>query len=186
MIRPVAASRVTDPRFAKRNPFSGRRKTMAEALSPGAKKIQDALTALGAKGEVVELPASTRTSAEAASAIGCSIGQIAKSIIFRTMETGRPVMVIASGFNRINEEKIHNIVGEPIKKADADFVREATGFAIGGVPPIGHLGATITIIDEDLLKLDEIWAAAGTPNAVFKLSPANLVRMTGGRVMPIK
>jgi prolyl-tRNA editing enzyme YbaK/EbsC (Cys-tRNA(Pro) deacylase) len=159
---------------------------MAEELSSGAKKIQDALTALGVKGEVVELPASTRTSAEAASAIGCSIGQIAKSIIFRTVESGRPVMVIASGLNRVDEAKIRAFVGEPIQKADADFVRKATGYAIGGVPPIGHPGSTITIIDEDLVKLDEIWAAAGTPHAVFKLDPADLPRMTGGSVKPIK
>ncbi|MGB7539532.1 MAG: YbaK/EbsC family protein [Anaerolineales bacterium] len=159
---------------------------MPEALSHSANRIQDALNALGLKLKVVELPASTRTSAEAASAIGCSIGQIAKSIIFRTVETGRPVMVIASGVNRVDEAKIQTIVGEPIKKADADFVRKATRYAIGGVPPIGHLGSTIAIIDEDLLKMDEIWAAAGTPNAVFKLSPASLVQMTGGGVKTIK
>jgi prolyl-tRNA editing enzyme YbaK/EbsC (Cys-tRNA(Pro) deacylase) len=159
---------------------------MPEELSPSAKRIQDALTALGAKGEVVELPASTRTSAEAAAAIGCSIEQIAKSIIFRTVATSRPVMVIASGVNRVNEEKIKNILGEAIKKADADFVRKATGFAIGGVPPIGHAEPILIIIDEDLLKMNDIWAAAGTPNAVFKLSPANLVQMTGGSVKSIK
>ncbi|OGO10165.1 MAG: prolyl-tRNA editing protein [Chloroflexi bacterium RBG_13_60_9] len=159
---------------------------MAEVLSPGAKKFQDALTALGAKGEVVELPASTRTSAEAASAIGCSIGQIAKSIIFRAVSTGRPVMVIASGINRIHEEKIQTLIGEAVKKADPDFVRQATGFAIGGVPPIGHAEPILTIIDEDLTKLDEIWAAAGSPHAVFKLSPASLIKMTGGSVKPIK
>jgi prolyl-tRNA editing enzyme YbaK/EbsC (Cys-tRNA(Pro) deacylase) len=161
-------------------------KIMAEALSSSAKRIQDALDALGMKVEVVELPASTRTSAEAASAIGCSIGQIAKSIIFRTVGSSRPVMVIASGVNRVNEKKIQNIIGEAIKKADPDFVRKATGYAIGGVPPIGHAETIITIIDEDLTKLDEIWAAAGTPNAVFKLSPANLVQMTGGSVKSIK
>ena len=159
---------------------------MPEALSRSANRIQDALDALGMKVEVVELPASTRTSAEAASAIGCSIGQIAKSIIFRTVGSSRPVMVIASGVNRVNEEKIQNIIGEAIKKADPDFVRKATGYAIGGVPPIGHAETIITIIDEDLTKLDEIWAAAGTPNAVFKLSPAHLVQMTGGSVKSIK
>ena len=159
---------------------------MTEELSRSAKRIQDALNALGAKLEVVELPASTRTSAEAAAAIGCSIKQIAKSIIFRSVATGRPVMVIASGPNRVNEEKIRGIIGESIEKADAEFVRKATGFAIGGIPPIGHAEPITTIIDEDLLKLDEIWAAAGTPNAVFKLNPANLVQMTGGSVNPIK
>ncbi len=159
---------------------------MTEELSPSAKKIQDALTALGINGEVLELPASTRTSAEAAAAIGCSIRQIAKSIIFRSVATGRPVMVIASGPNRVNEEKIRGIIGEGIEKADAEFVRKATGFAIGGIPPIGHAEPITTIIDEDLTKLDEIWAAAGTPNAVFKLNPSLLVQMTGGSVKPIK
>ncbi len=159
---------------------------MAEELSRSAKRIQDALNALGAKLEVVELPASTRTSAEAAAAIGCSIRQIAKSIIFRSVVTGRPVMVIASGPNRVNEAKIRGIIGEGIEKADAEFVRKATGFAIGGIPPIGHAEPITTIIDEDLTRLDEIWAAAGTPNAVFKLNPALLVQLTGGSVNPIK
>ncbi len=159
---------------------------MAEELSRSAKRIQDALNALGAKLEVVELPASTRTSAEAAAAIGCSIRQIAKSIIFRSVVTGRPVMVIASGPNRVNESKIRGIIGEGIEKADAEFVRKATGFAIGGIPPIGHAEPITTIIDEDLTRLDEIWAAAGTPNAVFKLNPALLVQLTGGSVNPIK
>ncbi len=159
---------------------------MTSELSRSAQRIQDALNALGAKLEVVELPASTRTSAEAAAAIGCSIRQIAKSIIFRSAATGRPIMVIASGPNRVNEEKIREIIGEGIEKANAEFVRKTTGFAIGGIPPIGHSEPIATIIDEDLLKMDEIWAAAGTPNAVFKLNPANLVQMTGGRVLPIK
>lgn len=159
---------------------------MAEELSRSAKRIQDALNALGARLEVVELPASTRTSAEAAAAIGCSVKQIAKSIIFRSVATGRPVMVIASGPNRVNEEKIRGIIGEGIEKADPEFVKKATGFAIGGIPPIGHVETITTIIDEDLTKLDEIWAAAGTPNAVFKLNPALLVQITGGSVKPIK
>jgi prolyl-tRNA editing enzyme YbaK/EbsC (Cys-tRNA(Pro) deacylase) len=160
--------------------------SMADELSPGAKRIQAALDALGMKAEVAELPASTRTSAEAASAIGCSIGQIAKSIIFRTVTSHKPVMVIASGVNRVNEEKIRDILGEAVEKADAAFVRKATGFVIGGVPPIGHLESITTIIDEDLLKLEEIWAAAGTPHAVFKLNPAGLIQLTGGRVQSIK
>jgi prolyl-tRNA editing enzyme YbaK/EbsC (Cys-tRNA(Pro) deacylase) len=166
-------------------PFSVGEK-MAEALSPSAKRIQESLTAMGMKVEVVELPASTRTSAEAASAIGCSIRQIAKSIIFRTVTHGRPVMVIASGINRVNEGKLRDILGEAVEKADAAFVRKATGFAIGGVPPIGLLESITTIIDEDLMPLDEIWAAAGTPHAVFKLNPADLLQMTNGSVKPIK
>ena len=159
---------------------------MAEVLSPGAKKFQDALTALGAKGEVVELPASTRTSAEAASAIGCSIGQIAKSIIFRAVSTGRPVMVIASGINRVNEEKIQSLIGEAVKKADPDFVRQATGFAVGGVPPVGHPQRMETYLDEDFLQYEAIWAAAGNPNAIFELPTKVLQEITIAKVVRVK
>jgi prolyl-tRNA editing enzyme YbaK/EbsC (Cys-tRNA(Pro) deacylase) len=155
-------------------------------LSPSAQKVQDALNAFGVQLQVLELPASTRTSVEAAQAIGCKVEQIAKSVIFRSSITGRPVLVIASGPNRVNEKKIGELLGEPIGKADADFVRQRTGFVIGGVPPAGHIEPLVTFVDEDLLKLDEIWAAAGTPNAVFRLTPPDLVRITAGRVINIK
>jgi prolyl-tRNA editing enzyme YbaK/EbsC (Cys-tRNA(Pro) deacylase) len=155
-------------------------------LSPSAQKVQDALNAFGVQLQVLELPASTRTSVEAAQAIGCKVEQIAKSVIFRSSITGHPVLVIASGPNRVNEKKIGEVLGEPIGKADADFVRQSTGFVIGGVPPAGHIEPLVTFVDEDLLKLDEIWAAAGTPNAVFRLTPSDLVRITAGRVINIK
>ena len=135
---------------------------------------------------MLELPASTRSAVEAAQAIGCRVEQIAKSLIFRSSQSGRPVLVIASGPNRVNEKKIGELLGEPIGKADADFVRQRTGFVIGGVPPVGHVEPLDTFIDEDLLKLDEIWAAAGTPNAVFCLKPADLVKITSGRVVAVK
>ena len=148
--------------------------------------VQDALKALGFINEVMELQTTTRTSAEAAQAVGCRVEQIAKSIVFRGRQTDRPVLVIASGPNRINEKKIEALISEPIGKADANFVRQRTGFVIGGVPPVGHLEKIEIFIDEDLLKYEEIWAAAGTPNAVFKLTPSDLVKMTGGRVISIK
>lgn len=155
-------------------------------LSSSARKVQDALTALGFAADVVELPTSTRTAAEAAQAVGCQVGQIAKSLVFKTQRTQRPILVIASGANRVDESKLARLVAEPLEKADADFVRERTGFAIGGVPPVGHLERLETYIDEDLFKYEEIWAAAGTPHAVFRLTPADLVRMTGGSIAVTK
>lgn len=155
-------------------------------LSSSAQRVQDALNAIGIKIQVVELPASTRTSAEAAEAVGCQVGQIAKSLIFKTQISERPVLVIASGVNRVSEARLAALIGEPIAKADADFVREHTGFAIGGVPPIGHLKRIQTFIDEDLLGYQEIWAAAGTPHAVFRLTPQELITLTGGQVTMVK
>lgn len=159
---------------------------MTEELSPSARRVQGVLAALGRDFEVVELPSTTRTAVEAAKAIGCSVEQIAKSILFRTVKDKKPVMVIASGVNRVNEAKIADFVGEPVEKADADYVREKTGFVIGGVPPIGHAEPIRTIIDEDLLMLGELWAAAGTPNSVFKLSATSLLEMTAGVLRSIK
>ena len=158
---------------------------MRMSLSSSAQKVQKALKALGLKLEVVELPASTRTSQEAAEAVGCQVGQIAKSIVFQTLISHRPILVIASGPNRINEKVIAELTGEDIGKADADFVRQRTGFVIGGVPPIGHEQRLVTYIDRDLLQYPEIWAAAGTPHAVFHLKPEDLVKMTSGLVIDV-
>lgn len=159
---------------------------MAENLSPSAQKVQDALTAKGfGSMQVLELPASTRTAQEAADAIGCTVAQIAKSLIFRAAESGAPVLVIASGTNRVDVARIAERLGERLGKADADFVRETTGFAIGGVPPVGHAQPLRTFIDRDLLQHDVIWAAAGTPRAVFKLAPDDLVALTGGEVVQV-
>jgi len=135
---------------------------------------------------VMELQSTTRTSAEAAQAVGCRVEQIAKSIVFQGQQTHKPILVIASGPNRANEKRIAEFISEPLGKADADYVRRKTGFVIGGVPPIGHLEKLEIFIDEDLLQYNEIWAAAGTPNAVFKLTPSDLIKMTDGRVVSIK
>ena len=152
-------------------------------LSSSARRVQDALDRLGLILKVVELPGSTRTAADAAQAIGCTVAQIAKSLIFRAKESDRPVLVIASGVNRVNEKVIASILGEKIGKADADFVRQRTGFVIGGVPPVGHSEPIETFLDEDLLQYDEIWAAAGTPHAVFRLTPEDLIRATAGKAI---
>lgn len=158
---------------------------MVNNLSPSAQKVQQALQVMGFALQVVELPDSTRTAAEAAQAVGCQVGQIVKSLVFKAKRSQRPVLVVASGANRVNEKAIEALIGEPLGRADADFVRQRTGFAIGGVPPVGHSERLETFIDEDLLQHAEIWAAAGTPNAVFRLTPDDLVRMTGGRVISI-
>lgn len=159
---------------------------MTQELSASARRVQAALETLGLQLQVVEMPASTRTAVEAAQAAGCEVGQIVKSLVFKTKRSGRAIMVEASGANRVDERRVEALVGEPLGKADAEFVRQQTGFAIGGVPPVGHATEIETYIDEDLLQYAEIWAAAGTPNAIFRLAPADLVKMTGGRVAAIK
>lgn len=155
-------------------------------LSSSALKVQDALDALGLTCQVVELPSSTRTSQEAALAIGTTVAQIVKTLVFKGKQSNQALLVLASGINRVSEERLCALAGEPIEKANADFVREATGFVIGGVPPLGHRQPLRTWIDEDLLQFDEVWAAAGTPHAVFRLDPHDLIRMTGGQIAPIK
>src|SRR5215813_2002345 len=149
---------------------------MAKPLSAAAQRIQDLLASRGLPHQVIEFEQTTRSAADAAAAIGCTVAQIAKSIVFRAA-SGKAVVVIASGPNRIDEAKVAAALGEPIGKADAEFVRTATGFAIGGVPPLGHAQPSFTLIDRDLLALTTIWAAAGTPNAVFQLKPDELVAM---------
>jgi prolyl-tRNA editing enzyme YbaK/EbsC (Cys-tRNA(Pro) deacylase) len=158
---------------------------MSEKLSPSAQKVQEAIRQRGYSVEVVELPQSTRTAVEAAQAVGCDVAQIVKSLIFKTKRTEQPILVLASGANRVNEKTIEALIGEPLGKADAEFVRQQSGFVIGGVPPIGHIQPMRTFIDEDLLQYAEIWAAAGTPHAVFKLTPAMLLELCGGQVTRI-
>ncbi|MDJ0894020.1 MAG: YbaK/EbsC family protein [Alphaproteobacteria bacterium] len=155
-------------------------------LRGSAQRVQAALDKAGIAAEVMEFPETTRTAEEAAAAIGCTVAQIAKSLVFRSAENGRPVLVIASGSNRVDEKKVTALLGEAIEKPDAEFVRDRTGFAIGGVPPAGHREPLITFIDRDLLDLERIWAAAGTPFAVFALSPNQLVELTGGQVADLK
>jgi prolyl-tRNA editing enzyme YbaK/EbsC (Cys-tRNA(Pro) deacylase) len=158
---------------------------MSQPLSEGAQKVQDALNRFGVICKVVELPGSTRTAQEAAQAVGCRVEQIAKSLVFQGKTTSRPVLVVASGANRVNEKKLRDLLSEPVRKADADFVREHTGFAIGGVPPAGLSKPMDIFLDEDLFKYEDIWAAAGTPHAVFKLTAQDLLNITRGKVVKI-
>lgn len=155
-------------------------------LSPSARKVQALLDAAGFGHRVVEHEGSTRTSEEAAAAVGCQVAEIAKSLIFRGKESGRPVLVVASGINRVDEKAVGRLIGEKIERADPEFVLSCTGFAIGGVPPFGHTVPPLVLIDEDLTALETIWAAAGTPNAVFRLTPADLVGLTGGQVVAVR
>jgi prolyl-tRNA editing enzyme YbaK/EbsC (Cys-tRNA(Pro) deacylase) len=159
---------------------------MSSNLSSSALKVQQALSEYGVPCQVVEMPQSTRTADDAARAVGCRVGQIVKSLVFRGIKSHQPLLVATSGANRVNEKLIATIIGEPISKADADFVREKTGFAIGGVAPVGHAHQIQIFIDKDLLQYDEIWAAAGTPNAVFRLTPQELQQITAGQVVSVK
>lgn len=155
-------------------------------LSSTAQKVQDLLIARGYDCKVIEFAESTRTSQEAADRAGCSLGQIAKSMIFKGMTTHAAILVLTSGANRVDEKRISEYVGEPIGRADADFVRGATGFAIGGVPPLGHTQPLRAYMDEDLMQHSTVWAAAGTPNAIFELRPQALQEMTGATVARVK
>ncbi len=154
-------------------------------LPPSARKVQQTLRDLGCACQVVEMPVSTRTAADAAEAVGCRVGQIAKSLVFKTRKSKRPILVITSGANRVDVKRMRQVVGEKLGKADADFVREATGYAIGGVPPVGHAHPIETYIDEDLMQYEAIWAAAGTPRALFRIAPQELARITGGKVVAV-
>lgn len=156
------------------------------SLHPSAQKVQNTLRELGFSGEVLELESSTRTAAEAAQAAGCQIGQIVKSLVFRLEPEGTPLLVLVSGANRVHEKRLGRQLGGTLAKADADFVHEVSGFAIGGVPPVGHKTPMQTCIDEDLLQYEVIWAAAGTPNAIFRLTPPELVRISRGTLLSVK
>ena len=149
-------------------------------------RVRQVLAENGLESPIVEFDASARSAAEAARAIGCPVDEIAKSLVFRAPKSDRAVVVVASGPTRVDEERIAAALGEPIERADAAFVRRKTGFAIGGVAPVGHTGPVTIFIDEDLRQYGDIWAAAGSPNAVFRLTPADLERITGGRVIAVK
>lgn len=159
---------------------------MSDGLKPSAQKVQQALQARGLTCVVVQMEETTRSAEDAARAVGCEVGQIVKSLIFEGRQSHQPILVVTSGVNRVNENTLGRHVSEPVKMAGADYVRETTGFAIGGVPPVGHRNQLNTFIDEDLLQYEEIWAAAGTPRAVFKLTPGQLKMITNGKVISVK
>jgi len=155
-------------------------------LSPSAQRVQKALDEAGLRCRVVEHASSARTSAEAATLLACDVAQIAKSLVFRRGGTeGGAVLVIASGANRVDEAKVAAILSEPIGRADAAFVRQATGYAIGGIPPLGHATPMPVLVDRALTAFDVVYAAGGTPNALFPIAPADLVRASGGTVADV-
>jgi prolyl-tRNA editing enzyme YbaK/EbsC (Cys-tRNA(Pro) deacylase) len=158
---------------------------MTSKLSNSAKRVQDFLSAKGFSFEVKELPGSTKTAQEAADSVGCSVTQIAKSLVFKEKTTDRAILVIASGSNRVDVKKIKKSTGLMLGKADGKFVKDKVGFAIGGIPPAGHNEPLETLLDEDLKKFETIWAAAGTPFAVFQLKSAELESLTKGKWMDI-
>jgi prolyl-tRNA editing enzyme YbaK/EbsC (Cys-tRNA(Pro) deacylase) len=157
-----------------------------EPTNPSAQKIQNILHKFGTDYKVIEFTESTRTAQEAADRVGCQLGQIVKSLIFKGTSTNKGILVLTSGSNRVDESRISQYMGESIGRADPEFVRNVTGFAIGGVPPVGHAQSLETYIDEDLLRYTDVWAAAGTPNAVFQLPSADLVKITSGKVVRVK
>lgn len=147
-------------------------------------RVRAALLKAGHQDTIAEFPDGTRTAADAAAAVGCTVAQIAKSIVLRAGE--QVVLVIASGVNRVDIAKVSALLGLPVKSAEARWVRDVTGFAIGGVAPVGHLSVPRILIDEDLMALDPVWAAAGSPRHAFRTTAAELVRMTGGQVSDVK
>lgn len=152
---------------------------MKPTTHPTAQRIQRLLEEAGIVSTVVEFEQPTRTSAEAAAAVGCTVAEIAKSVVFRAKTSGQAVVIVASGENRVSEDKVSALVGEKLGRADADFVRESTGFAIGGVAPLGHSKPVKLFLDADLQRFERIWAAAGTPFTVFPVTPADLAKLTG-------
>ena len=150
-------------------------------LSRSARRAQEGFAARGFEARILELPDDAHSAVQAAAAIGCELAQIAKSLVFRLPDDA-PLLVIASGANRVDESKVAELAGGSLAKADADFVRAHTGYAIGGVPPTGHPEPIPAFLDEDLLRFDEIWAAAGNPRAVFPIAPATLIELSGARV----
>ena len=154
-------------------------------LPRGARRVREALLALGLSADIHRLEDSTRTAPEAAAAVGCELGAIVKSLVMRGVRTGEPALVLVSGDNRADEARVADALGEPIERPDADYVRKLTGYSIGGIPPIGHPAPVRTLLDEDLLRFATVWAAAGHPHAVFPIAPAMLADATRADVLTL-
>jgi len=151
---------------------------MKAAQHPRAISFQNIISDFGLSHQVLEFEESTHSAQDAADAIGCKLGQIVKSIVFKGTQSGNPIVVLTCGDNLVDIEKIRKIANEDLEKANAEFVRESTGYSIGGVPPFGHTSAFHIYFDEDFMKYELLWAAAGTPNAVFPISPLELKQIT--------
>ncbi len=158
---------------------------MVNGYPDAVNRVVAAARAAGLPIDLRIMPASTRTAEDAAAACGCDVGQIVKSLIFKGKISGRPYLLLVSGKNRVNEKVFADRLGEEIVRPDADFVRAATGFAIGGIPPLGHATPLAPWLDEDLLQFGTVWAAAGTPSAVFAVDPNALARATGATVISV-
>jgi len=145
--------------------------------NPGVERVRAALAATGLDAEIVELPGAARTARAAADFLGCEVAQIANSLVFRALASDAALLVLSSGARRVDLERLAAIIGEPVAKADAEFVRARTGFAIGGVAPVGHAGTLRSYVERSLAAHEPLWAAAGHPHTVFRLSYADLVRI---------
>jgi prolyl-tRNA editing enzyme YbaK/EbsC (Cys-tRNA(Pro) deacylase) len=154
-------------------------------LKPAPRRVQQAAEGLGLAVRVVEMAQSTRTAEDAAAACGCAVGQIIKSLVFRGKQSGKPVLLLVSGSNRVDQAGVAATIGEALDRPDAAFVREVTGFAIGGIPPFGHAQRLPTWIDRDLLQYETVWAAAGSPEAVFEVDPKRLAEAIGATVIGV-
>jgi prolyl-tRNA editing enzyme YbaK/EbsC (Cys-tRNA(Pro) deacylase) len=154
-------------------------------LKPAPRRVQEAADELGLAVQIVEMAQSTRTAEEAATACGCAVGQIIKSLVFRGRESGKPILLLVSGANRVDQAGVAEVIGEALDRPDAAFVREVTGFAIGGIPPFGHAQLLPTWIDQDLLQYATVWAAAGSPEAVFEVEPRRLAEAIGAKVIGV-
>lgn len=160
-------------------------KAQAIRANPSVVRVASVLREAGSEASVVVTEEAAHSAAEAARLLGCELAQIAKSIIFRGKDSGRVVLVVTSGANRVDEKRVVAAIGEKIGKADADFVKQRTGFSIGGVSPVGHLTPPITLLDETLLRFETVFPAAGHPNTMFSIAPAELARLTGATVCPV-
>jgi prolyl-tRNA editing enzyme YbaK/EbsC (Cys-tRNA(Pro) deacylase) len=159
--------------------------TQADALPRSARRVQAALIELGLPADIHRLADSTRTAPEAAAAVGCELGAIVKSLVMRGVRSGEPVLALVSGANRADVAVIETALGEPVERPDATYVREITGYSIGGIPPVGHPRALPTLLDEDLLRFEKVWAAAGHPHAVFPIAPTVLAQATQATVLKL-
>lgn len=155
-------------------------------LPAASRRVAEAAARLGLAIEIVEMPDTTRTAEEAARACGCAVGQIVKSLVFRGRDSGTPFLLLVSGANRVDGEKASATTGEALDRPDARYVRETTGFAIGGIPPFGHAREMSVIVDPDLMAYPRVWAAAGTPRTVFAVAPGRLVEALGAQVADIR